>query len=202
MAARNRDLAWFAASACSRALASSACAARCSVMSRPMHCTSRVLSSPGPRDPPTRTSARRPPFRFSARSAASAATIRSGRCALPFEGHGTKRGADHCIGRDAEHAAERLVYECEPPLERTPGNDLGLIVQQFAIAGLVLADLPLQVLQAFDIAFEPLSPSAKRSNSSRRRSAILGARAAMPARTRQRCRRRNEKRPQPPGRCR
>ena len=41
-------------------------------------------------------------------------------------------------------------------VEGAPGNDLGLAIQQSAITRLVVAQLPLQVLQALDIAFEAL----------------------------------------------
>ena len=56
-----------------------------------------------------------------------------------------------------EHAAERLVHEREPPFGIAAQDDVGLIVEQIAIARLVLADLPLQVLELLQAPLEPVA---------------------------------------------
>ncbi len=56
-----------------------------------------------------------------------------------------------------EHTAEGLVDERQPPFGIAAQDDIGLVVEQVAIARLVLADLPLEVLELLQAALEPVA---------------------------------------------
>ena len=136
-----------------------------SVMSRPRHCTSGTAASAAghgvllPLEPARPGASSRSP----ARSAAGAARAPGA------------SGADHVAGEHArartpgparrrrsqpEHPAERLVDEGQPALGVAAQDDVGLVVEQIAVARLVLADLPLDVLELLEAALEALADAA------------------------------------------
>ena len=69
----------------------------------------------------------------------------------------TERAAEHGAALKPEHPAERLVDEGEPALAVAAQDDVGLAVEKIAVAGLVLADLPLDVLELLEPALETLA---------------------------------------------
>src|SRR5262249_7116195 len=68
-----------------------------------------------------------------------------------------ERAPEHGIALQPEHPAECLIDEGEPPLAVAAQDDVGLAIQEIAIAGLVLADLPLDILQLLQAALEALA---------------------------------------------
>ena len=61
------------------------------------------------------------------------------------------------LALEPEHPAERLVDEGQAALGVAPQDDVGLVVQQIAVARLVLADLPLDVLELLQPPLEALA---------------------------------------------
>ena len=65
--------------------------------------------------------------------------------------------AEHGRALAPEHAAERLVDEGQAAFGVAPQDHVGLVVEQVAIARLVLPDLPLQVLELFQALLEAIA---------------------------------------------
>ena len=78
-------------------------------------------------------------------------------CIVPVQHARGERSAEHGIAVDAEHAAEGLVDEGEAALRITAQDQVRLIVEEIAIARLVLANLPLNVLERFEAPFETIA---------------------------------------------
>ena len=164
MAARKRDLARLAASACLRASRSSASVRRRSVMSRPeaLHLGDGGLAGRYGVLLPLEPARARARSRSPARSAAGAASPpgASGRRLVAGEHAGREGAPEHGAALEAEHPAEGLVDEGQAALRVAAQDDVGLVVQQIAVAGLVLADLPLDVLERLEPPLEALADRA------------------------------------------
>ncbi len=83
---------------------------------------------------------------------------RSERACLVAGKHARAEGLpQHRCPLAPEHAAERLVHEREPPLGIPAQDDVRLVVEQVAVARLVLADLPLEVLEFLQLSLQPVA---------------------------------------------
>src|SRR5262249_40608278 len=67
------------------------------------------------------------------------------------------RLAQHGRAVDAECPAEGPVDESEAPLRVATQDQVRLVVEEVAVAGLVLADLPLDVLEGLEAVFQPIA---------------------------------------------
>ena len=78
-------------------------------------------------------------------------------CIVAGQDAGAERTAEHSTAIDAEHPAEGLIDERETAVRVAAQDEVRLVVQKIAVAGLVLAHLPLDVLQRFEPALEALA---------------------------------------------
>ena len=164
MAARKRDLARLAASACLRASLSSASARRSSVISRPRHCTSgraRFAHRHGvlfPLEPAWTGGGVDLLYVALLPQCASGCQRRRRVAGQDPVGEGA---AEHLIPLETEDPTERLIDETQPALGVAAQDHVGLIVEQIPVAGFVFPDLPLQILELLQAAFEALTNAHK-----------------------------------------
>ena len=100
----------------------------------------------------------------------------------PARTRGRERLAEHGAALQPEHPAEGLVDEGKARLRVAAQDDVGLVVEQVAVARLVLADLPLDVLERPPA----LARGARRSRTKRSNSSPDRDRRLAPARARPR----------------
>src|SRR5262249_51043707 len=156
IAARNRDLARLAASACLRASLRSASVRRGSVMSRPEHCTSEMLASPATTACSSHSNQRGP------RAVSICCAYRGGRQGsrgVAGEHARREEAPQHPAALDPGGSTEGLIDEGQATLCVAPQNDIGLVVQEIAIARLVVAELPLDVLARLETALQARAPA-------------------------------------------
>ena len=161
MAARKRDLARLAASACLRASVSSASERRRSVMSRPRHCTSETAALAGrdgvllPLEPAR--AARRLDLLHVALLAQRAAGRQRG-CLVAGE-HARARTAGRArrCARAPNTRQKAWLTKVRRPSRIAAQDHVRLVVEQIAVARLVLADLPLDVLELLEPPLEALA---------------------------------------------
>ena len=82
---------------------------------------------------------------------------RQGRRLVAGEHAGTESSTEHGATFEAEKPTEGLVDEGEAALRIAAQDDVGLVVQEVAITGFVLADLPLDVLQRLEPPLQALT---------------------------------------------
>ncbi len=70
---------------------------------------------------------------------------------------GREAVSEHRTASQPEHLAERLVDERQAAFAVATDDHIGLVVEQIAIARLVLTDFPLQVLELLETALEALT---------------------------------------------
>ena len=75
----------------------------------------------------------------------------------PASTRGLKIVPQHGRPLEPEQPAEGLVDEGQTALGVAAQDDVGLVVEQVAVAGLVLADLPLDVLERLEPALQALA---------------------------------------------
>ncbi len=81
----------------------------------------------------------------------------SGVALSPASTRGEKALPEHGAALQPEQPAECLVDEGEPALRVAAQDDVGLVVEEIAVAGLVLADLPLDILERLEAPLQPLA---------------------------------------------
>ena len=100
--------------------------------------------------------------------------------------YGLPGTAEDVLGRDAEHPAERLVDVGQPALAVAARDHVLLGIEQIAIAGLALAQLPDHVLQFLDAAVDAVGNSGaigvggRCSRAGRQQPPMVAARSAKP----------------------